>query len=135
MTSFTFQPECRLLKAAEFKAVFDHAMYKVHQPGFMLLAIQRSADESPQSRIGIVVAKRKIKRAHERNRFKRLTRESFRLHQQQLPALDIVIMAKQGADCIENPNMHQELQTAWRMLQNRVEKNHLIRQPTSQKTM
>ena len=134
MTSFTFQPECRLLKAAEFKAVFDHAMYKVHQPGFMLLAIQRSA-ESSQSRIGIVVAKRKIKRAHERNRFKRLTRESFRLHQQQLSALDIVIMAKQGADHIQNPDMHQELQTAWRMLQNRVEKNHLIRQPTSQNTM
>lgn len=134
MTSFTFQPECRLLKAAEFKAVFDHAMYKVHQPGFMLLAIQRSA-ESSQSRIGIVVAKRKIKRAHERNRFKRLTRESFRLHQQQLSALDIVIMAKQGADHIQNPDMHQELQTAWRMLQNRVEKNHLVRQPTSQKTM
>lgn len=134
MTSFTFQPECRLLKAADFKAVFDHAMYKVHQPGFMLLAIQRSA-ESSQSRIGIVVAKRKIKRAHERNRFKRLTRESFRLHQQQLSALDIVIMAKQGADHIQNPDMHQELQTAWRMLQNRVEKNHLVRQPTSQKTM
>ncbi len=134
MTSFAFPPECRLLKAAEFKAVFDHAMYKVHQPGFLLLAIRRSA-ESSQSRIGIVVAKRKIKRAHERNRFKRLTRESFRLHQQQLPALDIVIMAKQGADHIQNPDMHQELQTAWRMLQHRVAKQHLIRQPLSQNTM
>jgi ribonuclease P protein component len=114
--------------------VFDHAMYKVHQPGFLLLATQRSA-ESSQSRIGIVVAKRKIKRAHERNRFKRLTRESFRLHQQQLPALDIVIMAKQGADHIQNPDMHQELQTAWRMLQHRVQKQHLIKQPLSQNTM
>lgn len=130
MTSFAFQPECRLLTAADFKAVFEHAMYKVHQSGFLILAVTRHA-ESSQSRIGIVVAKRKIKRAHERNRFKRLTRESFRLHQHQLPALDIVIMAKQGADHIDNPQLHQELQNAWRMLVNRVNKQQLIQQPVS----
>ena len=134
MTSFAFQPECRLLTAADFKAVFDCAMYKVHQSGFLVLAIRRNA-ESSQSRIGIVVAKRKIKRAHERNRFKRLTRESFRLHQHQLPALDIVVMAKQGADHIDNPQLHQELQNAWRMLNNRVKKQQLIQQPTSPSVM
>lgn len=114
------------MQAADYKVVFDHAMYKVHQTGFLILATRRNA-ESSQSRIGIVVAKKKIRRAHERNRFKRLARESFRLHQQDLPALDIVIMAKQGADHIENPDLHHELVTAWRMLQTRVNKQQFIK--------
>ena len=36
-------------------------------------------------RIGLTVAKKNVKRAHERNRIKRLTRESFRLRQHELP--------------------------------------------------
>lgn len=130
MTLFAFAPKCRLLTATDFKVVFDHALYKVHQPGFLILATTRNAEYS-QSRIGIVVAKKKIRRAHERNRFKRLTRESFRLHQQELPVLDIVIMAKQGADRIDNPDLHQELSTAWRMLQHRVKKQQFIKSASS----
>lgn len=43
------------------------------------------------SRIGICVA-RKYGKAHQRNRFKRMIREAFRLHYQQLPTgLDIVV--------------------------------------------
>lgn len=127
---FTFQPVSRLLQASDFKGVFDHAFYKVHQPSFLLLATKRStADE--QSRVGIVVAKRKIKRAHERNRFKRLTRESFRLHQHELPALDIVVMAKQGADLVSNEDLHQELKKGWHMLLQRVKKQAASAPPSS----
>lgn len=125
MTSFAFSPAARLLQASEYKAVFDHALFKVHQPSFLILAIARSG-ESNQSRIGIVVAKRKIKRAHERNRFKRLTRDSFRLHQHELPCLDLVIMAKQGADLVPNAELHQELLKGWQLLQSRVRKQITI---------
>lgn len=125
MISFAFPAAARLLQASDFKAVFDHALYKVHQPGFLILAINRKeADEF--SRIGIIVAKKKLKRAHERNRFKRLTRESFRLHQQQMPALDIVIMAKQGADLLPNDQLHHDLDKAWQMLARRVHKQMAI---------
>lgn len=130
MTMFTFQPASRLLQASDFKGVFDHAFYKVHQPSFLLLAIKRTTADAP-SRVGIVVAKRKIRRAHERNRFKRLTRESFRLNQHELPALDIVVMAKQGADLIPNADLQQELKKAWHMLQQRVKKQAASVQPPS----
>ncbi len=41
----------------------------------------RSKSALPQnSRLGIVVSKRVLKKAHERNRIKRLVREVFRLH-------------------------------------------------------
>lgn len=48
------------------------------------------------SRIGLTVAKKNVKRAHERNRIKRLTRESFRLRQHELPPMDFVVVAKEG---------------------------------------
>ena len=38
-----------------------------------------------------------VKRAHERNRIKRLTRESFRLRQHELPAMDFVVVAKRDS--------------------------------------
>ncbi len=110
--TYTFPAERRLLRASEFKAVFDHAVYKVHQSGFMLLAIP--LETAP--RLGLVIAKRKIRRAHERNRVKRLARESFRLHQHRLPPLDIVLMAKADAQVLSNEELHQQLQVAWQQL-------------------
>ncbi len=81
--------------------------------------------EQPQSRLGIVVAKKKVRRAHERNRVKRLARESFRLHQQQL-TLDIVVMPKMGIEAVPNAELHQQLQFAWQKLQRLAKKHQKI---------
>jgi ribonuclease P protein component len=127
MLTFGFSAKLRLLQAADFKKVFDSALYKVHQPAFMLLAV----DHSEHPRLGLVIAKRKIRRAHERNRVKRLARESFRLHQAELPALDIVLMAKSDAQTLPNDVIQQQLSLAWRQLTKRYQKNQLIQ--TSEK--
>ncbi len=122
MTNFNFGDDVRLRCAADYKSVFDGALLKVHQPHFLFLA--KPSEFALKSRLGIVVAKKKVRRAHERNRVKRLTRESFRLHQQQLEQLDIVVMPKQGIDAVANAELHQELQFAWQKLQ-RLAKKHL----------
>lgn len=49
----------------------------------------------PQPRLGIVVAKRNVKLAVKRNKLKRMIRESFRLQQQLLMGLDVVVVVKQ----------------------------------------
>lgn len=43
------------------------------------------------ARLGLVVGKRALRRAHERNRAKRVLRETFRRHRPTLPAMDMVI--------------------------------------------
>lgn len=54
--------------------------------------------ETPRPRLGLAIAKRQIHRAHERNRIKRHARELFRENQGRLPGIDMVILAKAGAD-------------------------------------
>lgn len=113
MTLYSFSTEVRIHCAADYKAVFDGALLKVHQPHFLFLA---RISELPKGRLGIVVAKKKVRRAHERNRIKRLARESFRLNQQSLKALDIVVMPKIGIELVDNFELHQQLDSAWKKL-------------------
>ena len=120
MTLYSFSTEVRLRCAADYQGVFNGALFKVHQPHFLFLA---KPSEHAKSRLGVIVAKKKVRRAHERNRVKRLARESFRLHQQQLDDLDIVVMPKVGIEAVPNAELHQQLQFAWQKL-NRLAKKH-----------
>ncbi|HQV25362.1 MAG TPA: ribonuclease P protein component [Acinetobacter sp.] len=121
MALYSFGTEYRIRCAADYKSVFDGVLFKVHQPHFLFLA---KITEQPNSRLGIVVAKKKVRRAHERNRVKRLARESFRLQQGQFNKnIDIVMMPKVGIEAIENQELHQQLDFAWQKLQ-RLAKKH-----------
>jgi ribonuclease P protein component len=123
MTLYNFSPEVRIRCAADYKGVFDGALFKVHQPHFLFLA---TLTKQPKSRLGIVVAKKKVRRAHERNRVKRLARESFRLNQHHIDLLDIVIMPKVGIESVSNVELHKQLQFAWQKLQRLAKKHHKI---------
>lgn len=55
-------------------------------------AIFRKSNGLVQSRLGLIVGKKALRRAIERNRVKRVLRESFRLQQTQLSGLDLVVI-------------------------------------------
>lgn len=120
MTLYSFGTEKRIRCAADYKSVFDDALLKVHQPHFLFLAIR----SQEQSRLGIIVAKKKVRRAHERNRIKRIARESFRLNHHNIDLLDIVVMPKKGIESVSNEDLHQQLASAWHKLQRLSKKRH-----------
>lgn len=114
MTASTgFSKSQRLLNAHDFKAVFDHADYKVSH-GQMLLLSRKNQLNHP--RLGLVIAKKNAKLAVQRNRIKRIIRESFRLHQHQLPAVDIIILARRGIDGLDNSQLQQIIAKSWQKL-------------------
>lgn len=113
VTSHGFGKNLRLLTASDYQAVFKHAQFKVSSPQCLILAIQHG-NVSP--RLGLVIAKKNIRLAVQRNRVKRLIRESFRQHQHLLTGLDIVILARKGLDKMDNAAIVQRLDKLWQDL-------------------
>ncbi len=52
----------------------------------------------PSARLGLIIGKRAVAKAHQRNRLKRVAREAFRLKRSELPALDIVLQVRGPID-------------------------------------
>ena len=63
--------------------------------------------------MGLAVAKKCAKRAIDRNRLKRLARETFRHHKQSLAGFDIVLMARHHSVAASNTELRQSLNTHW----------------------
>lgn len=109
MNKLTFPRELRLLAPNQFKAVFAQPD-RASTPQLTLLSIPTSL-ENP--RLGLTVAKKHLKRAHDRNRIKRIVRESFRLKQHQLPHHDFVFVAKGGIGKLTNQELFETLEKLW----------------------
>ena len=84
LLSFAFLKEARLLKRAEFLHVYEHG--KRIEGRFMTVFILPS--DKPLQRVGIAATKKAIGKAHDRNRAKRLLRETFRLSKAELDAVE-----------------------------------------------
>jgi ribonuclease P protein component len=95
-------------KAVSF--VFEQAK-ATHTPCFTILA--RTAPEGGVSGLAIVVAKKKVKHAHQRNICKRIARENFRLHHAQHPAMYVVAIAKPKAATATNEELHACFEKFW----------------------
>src|ERR1700733_15323525 len=83
----SFPPARRLRTPADFKRVYDAGRRMAHH----FFTVTSQPNELERARLGMAVAVRAMGGAVERNRVRRLIRESFRLHQASVPALDIVI--------------------------------------------
>ncbi len=113
VVSQDFSREKRLLTPRHFKAVFDSPTGKVPGKNLLILARENGLDHP---RLGLVIGKKSVKLAVQRNRLKRLMRDSFRLNQHLLAGLDIVIVARKGLGEIENPELHQHFGKLWKRL-------------------
>ena len=115
--SFSFGRELRLCSAADFKQVFDKTDIKVSCPQLLILA-RVNRGENP--RLGLVVAKKNIRTATGRNRAKRHIRETFRLRQDEIGTLDIVVLVRKGFGELEDNELNRLLTKQWTRLSRRL---------------
>lgn len=119
MTEFSYPRRLRLLTGRDFQSVFDDVQLKVPDQSLLILSRPNNLD---QARIGFVISKKNVRLAVKRNRVRRIIRESFRLNQHNLPAVDIIILARKGLGEMENQDVHKLMKKCWSRLNNKSRK-------------
>ena len=112
-----FPKKNRLIKASEFSNVFQNPVKSSDACMVVLAKINPLAEP----RLGLAIARKKVRRAVDRNRIKRIIRESFR-HQKALKSLDIVVIANHGLAKKSNHQIMLSLQKHWQIIQKKCEK-------------
>ncbi|RJG47513.1 ribonuclease P protein component [Motilimonas pumila] len=107
--NLSFNRELRLLTPEQFKNVFKDPI-PAASPQITILAKPNGLDHP---RLGLAIPKKHVKLAVGRNRIRRVTREHFRLHQHDLPALDFVVIAKGGSGTLSNEALNKLLGKLW----------------------
>lgn len=107
---FSFTKTQRLLKKSDYDHVFAQAK-KVVSNDFVVLYRE---NDLGYARLGLALSKKMIAKAHDRNRVKRLLRECFR--QTQLPAIDVIFLARTGVAKQTNLGINSRLSKTWEKL-------------------
>lgn len=109
MSKLGFSRELRLLTPIQFNFVFQQP-FRASLPEISVIARPNTLQHP---RLGLTVAKKYVKRANQRNRIKRICRESFRLQQHQLPNYDFIVIARQGIKELDNAMLFKALDKLW----------------------
>lgn len=109
-SSTSFPRQARLLKPSDFRIVFSGS--KRSADGFFTVLVAKT--EGNLARLGLAISKRCAKGAVERNRLKRIVRESFRTHRDMLATIDLVVMCRQKAVKATNADLTASLIKHWK---------------------
>jgi len=104
-----FRKTSRLLDARSFARVFDKAT-RSRDKWFTVLCRKNDLE---RARLGLAISRKQCRKASGRNRIKRIVRESFRTHQDELNGLDIVVMNRAAAAEADNKELFTSLMTHW----------------------
>ena len=87
MSNSCFGRGRRLLRRRQFDEVLQSPAVRMRRGALVLAA---RPNDRAGARLGLIVGKRLLRRAVDRNRAKRVIREAFRQHEE-LPAMDMVV--------------------------------------------
>ena len=117
MGNYSFTKEQRILSKKDYQKVFDGLDYRCGNRNFLLIARKTSLNTA---RIGLIVPKKHLKRAVDRNLIKRLARTTFRFKQNELVGLDIIVLLKgKPFPSKTRKQVTDELDTLWSQISER----------------
>lgn len=112
MGPYSLPRTARLLKAGDFAALRGNSK-RISARHFLA---EFSPNVQPTCRLGQAVSRRVSKRAVDRNRIKRLARESYRHVRGGLPCVDILLIARSSAVNTPSSELRADLESLWKKL-------------------
>lgn len=109
INNYSLSKHSRLNQAADFKSLFSSG--KKHTSRYF--AFFTKSNNLQHSRLGLVVAKKTVRKAVKRNQIKRIIRESFRFKQEALVDLDIVVVVYHHANQFNKVQLRETLDKEW----------------------
>lgn len=97
------------MKSDEFARVFQ----KAQRSSDRYFTVLTRSNQLGRPRLGLAISKKSARRAVDRNRIKRVIRESFRANREQLRSVDVVVLSKSGIAEIEGTRLNQLLCKHW----------------------
>lgn len=86
------------------------------------LLVLYQPNQKPYARIGIIAAKQRVKLAVNRNRFRRVVRESFRVNKDLLKGLDIIVLIRSECTALHKTankqTLREDVDHLWSLLAN-----------------
>ena len=111
----TLPAQRRLRLKSQFEAVY--ARGRRFGDGFFGMIAH--ANDAARPRLGLAVATQVAGNSVQRNRIRRIIRESFRLHQHAMPPVDVVVSARTPVRTATNAELRASLDVLWEQVTQR----------------
>lgn len=105
LPGYGFPRAARLLSASDYSVVFNKNRRLSDK--YWTVLVHRSQESG--SRLGLAIAKKRARRAVDRNRLKRLARETFRHCAGELTGIELVVMNRDHAINADNATLREAL--------------------------
>jgi len=105
----TLPAQRRLRRKPEFDAVYARG----RRMGNGFFGVTARFNDEGHPRLGMAVASKLAGGSVERNRIRRVIRESFRLHQHEFPAVDLVVNARPRSRGATNGELRAGIEELW----------------------
>ena len=96
------------------KGDFDDAYARGRRLSNGFFSVTAKVNDAGAPRLGLAVAVKVAGGAVARNRLRRIIRESFRLHQRELPAVDVVVSARPASRTATADALRASLAVLWK---------------------
>ena len=106
----TLPAQRRLRRKSDFEAAYARG----RRFGNGFFAVTAKPNDIGGPRLGLAVSVKNAGNSVERNRLRRTIRESFRLHQHELPAIDLVVSARGRAREATGEELRASLALLWK---------------------
>lgn len=104
--------DSRLTCAAEYDRVFKNSRRSADR----FFTVLYCRNDLGYARLGLAIAKRNVRLAVQRNRLKRIIRQSFRDEQPDLDGVDVVVLARSDARNAPNAKLFDSLRSHWQRI-------------------